>query len=375
MWIVDTQTGMSLLRALYDDVGGSRRRRGPVMKTLNRRPRIALLLSALIALGTVVAIAASDRPRALWRTLGQMQPTWLLAALAVELVAYAGYVVAYRSAILAPGRPRVSMMLTIRLVVAGFGPFVPMGGFAFDRLALRAVHHSRRRARVQVLGLGVVEYLLLAPAACVCALILLLQSGRASPWLTLPWVLAVPPGLLVGWWATEPRVRAYFVNSDGRIRRWIGDLLTAVEALRGIVLRPGALLGMAVYWAAEIACLGFALRCFAVELSVPALVVAFATGYAASRRSLPLGGAGITEALLTVSLIAVPVHAAHALFAVIAYRLMNFLVPMLPGLLARSSLESLLGGQARDDAEQARLIEQQLALPALPTKRAEPNPG
>ena len=345
------------------------------MKTLNRRPRIALLLSALIALGTVVVIAASDRPRALWRTLGQMQPIWLLAALAVELVAYAGYVVAYRSTILGPGRPRVSMMLTVRLVVAGFGPFVPMGGFAFDRLALRAVHHSRRRARVQVLGLGVVEYLLLAPAACVCALILLLQSGRASPWLTLPWILAVPPGLLAGWWATQPGVRAYLIQSDGRIRRWIGDLLTAVEALRGIVLRPGALLGMAVYWAAEIACLGFALRCFAVELSVPALVVAFATGYAASRRSLPLGGAGITEALLTVSLIAVHVHAAHALFAVIAYRLVNFLVPMLPGLLARSSLEPLLGGQARDDAEQARLLEERLALPARPAARTDPRPG
>jgi hypothetical protein len=57
------------------------------MNTLNQRPRIALLLSALIAGGTVVAIAASDRPRALWHTLWQMQPLWLLAALAAELLA------------------------------------------------------------------------------------------------------------------------------------------------------------------------------------------------------------------------------------------------------------------------------------------------
>ena len=70
---------------------------------------------------------------------------------------------------------------------------------------------------------------------------------------------------------------------------------------------------MAIYWAAEIACFGFALLCFGVEISIPALVVAYATGYAASRRSLPLGGAGITEALLTVALIAVGVNAADPL--------------------------------------------------------------
>jgi uncharacterized membrane protein YbhN (UPF0104 family) len=334
------------------------------MKTLNRRPRTALLLSALIAGGTVVAIAASDKPRALWHTLGQMQPVWLLAALAAELAAYVGYVVAYRSTMLAPGRPRLSLMLTVRLVVAGFGPFVPMGGFAFDRLALRAVHSSRRRARIQVLGLGVIEYLLLAPAACVCALILLLGSGRASPWLTLPWVFAVPPGFLLAWWATSPQILARFQRSDGRLRLWIGDLLAGVAVLRGVVLRPlerpGAVLGMAIYWAAEIACLGFALRCFAVEISIPALVVAYATGYAASRRSLPLGGAGITEALLTISLIAVHVPAAHALFAVIAYRLINFLAPMLPGLLAHSSLESLLDAKDSQDVERARRPDQRL---------------
>jgi uncharacterized membrane protein YbhN (UPF0104 family) len=349
------------------------------MRTLSRHPRIALLLSALIAVGTVVAIAASDRPAALWHTLGRMQPVWLLAALGVELVAYVGYVIAYRSTILDPEGPRLPLMLTVRLVVAGFGPFVPMGGFAFDRLALRAVHHSRRLARVQVLGLGVIEYLLLAPAACVCAFILLLEPGRASPWLTLPWILAVPPGLLLGWWATRPGILDYFQSSDGRFQRWVGDLLAGVEVLRSIVLRPlerpWALFGMAIYWAAEIACLGFALRCFGAEISIPALVVAYATGYAASRRSLPLGGAGITEALLTVSLIAVHVRAAHALFAVIAYRLVNFLAPMLPGLLAHSSLESLLGGQARDDAEEARLIDEGLAAPTRPAKRVEPRPG
>jgi len=325
------------------------------MKALNRRPRITMLLSALIAGGTAVAIAASDSPRALWRALEQMQPAWLLAALGFELVAYVGYVLAYRSTVLAPDRPRLSLLLTIRLVVAGFGPFVALGGFSFDRHALSAVHRSRRGARRQVLALGVVEYLLLAPAACVCALILLLESHSASLALTLPWVFAVPPGFALAWWATQPRIIHHFQRSDGRIGRWIGDLLAGAEVLRGVVLRPLerplALLGMGIYWAAEIACLAFALLCFGVELSVPALVVAYATGYAASRRSLPLGGAGITEVLLTLSLIAVHVHAPKALLSVVAYRLVNFLAPMLPGLLAHSSLEPMLEEHEREDVE------------------------
>ncbi len=202
--------------------------------------------------------------------------------------------------------------------------------------------------RRQVLALGVIEYALLAPAACVCALILLLESDRASLALTLPWVFGVPLGFVLAWWATHPRMLRHFQRSHNSAGRWVGDVLSSVEVLRKIVLspleRPWALLGMAVYWAAEIACLAFALFCFGVELSAPALVLAYATGYAASRRSLPLGGAGITEALLTLALIWVHVHAAHALLSVVAYRIVNFLAPMLPGLLVHSKLVPLLEG-------------------------------
>jgi uncharacterized membrane protein YbhN (UPF0104 family) len=320
------------------------------MKVLQRRPRVALTLSALIAAGTVIAIAASDKPRALLHTVEHPQPLWLLYALVAELVAYAGYVVAYRSTVSEPGGPRLSLMLTIRIVVAGFGPFVPLGGFAFDRRAIRSVGEDARSARVQVMGLGVIEYLLLAPAAWVCALILLLGTRRASLWLTLPWIVAVPPGFAFAWWVTRPQLLEPLRRASGRLRSWVADVLSGVEVMRTIVLhpleRPGAAIGMGVYWAAEIACFGFALRCFGIELGVPPLVVAYATGYAASRRSLPLGGAGITEALLTISLIAVHVNAAHALFGVIAYRLVNFIVPTLPGLLAHSSLAPLLDGES-----------------------------
>ena len=325
------------------------------MKALNRRPGIVLAISVLIAIGTVVAIALSDRPRALWRTVEHFQGSWALAAGLAELVAYAGYVLAYRETVLTrehAGRP--SLAQTVQLVVAGFGPSVASGGFAFDRRALRALNYTRRRARVQVLGLAVIEYLLLAPVACVCALILALGTRHASPLLTWPWIVGVPVGFLLGWWVTHPRILGYFKGSRGRVQSWIADLLGGVEILRSVARHPlehaAAIVGVAVYWTAEIVCLGFALRCFGVRISVPALILAYATGYAASRRSLPLGGAGTIEALLTVALIAVHVHAAPALIAVLGYRVVNFLIPMLLGLLAHYSLGPMLDARSRRGA-------------------------
>jgi len=110
---------------------------------------------------------------------------------------------------------------------------------------------------------------------------------------------------------------------------------------------------MGVYWAAEIACLGFSLRCFGVELSVPALVVAHATGYAASRRSLPLGGAGVTEAMLTLALVWVHVPAPSALAGVAAYRLVNFLAASLPALPAHASVRDMVTRPAREAGRRA----------------------
>ncbi|HEX3511378.1 MAG TPA: lysylphosphatidylglycerol synthase domain-containing protein [Solirubrobacteraceae bacterium] len=321
------------------------------MRRLTERPRLAVALSFLIAAGTALAIAISDGPGLVTDRLSDMDPKWLLAAFGVEFAAYTGYVLAYRATMLPRPHARMSMMLTVRLVLAGFGPFAPMGGFAFDRKALAAVHRSRREARRRVLALGVVEYLLLAPAAFACALILLFEPHGASLALTLPWIIGVPVGLGLAWWATEPRRIEAHSRSDARARRWLAEILRGAAIVRQIVRepreRPDALVGMAVYWAAEIACLAFALRCFHATLSVPALVIAYSTGYAASRRSLPLGGAGITEALLTISLIAVHVPSARALLAVVAYRLVNLIAPVPAGLVAHSSLSELTGVGAR----------------------------
>lgn len=91
-------------------------------------------------------------------------------------------------------------------------------------------------------------------------------------------------------------------------------------------------------------------------------MVAYATGYALTRRSMPLGGAGATEALITFALhwMGGPIPACVAV--VVVYRLFNFAVLTIPALVARSHVEPLLA--AADETRPRASI--QLARVARP---------
>ena len=92
--------------------------------------------------------------------------------------------------------------------------------------------------------------------------------------------------------------------------------------------------GVSLYWLGDIACLWAALKIYNAELSTPALILAYATGYVLTRRSLPAGGAGVVEVLMTFALVWVGVDLAPALLGVVTYRLFNFWLPVIPALAA-----------------------------------------
>ena len=65
-----------------------------------------------------------------------------------------------------------------------------------------------------------------------------------------------------------------------------------------------ALAGTALYWAGDVVALWACLRVFDTRASRSrALLLGYATGYALTRRTLPLGGAGVVEALLPFALV------------------------------------------------------------------------
>ena len=64
------------------------------------------------------------------------------------------------------------------------------------------------------------------------------------------------------------------------------------------------------------------------------MILAYATGYVATRRSLPAGGAGLVEVMMTFALVWVGMPLAPALLGVVTYRAFSFWLPVIPALAA-----------------------------------------
>src|SRR5438132_3341892 len=155
---------------------------------LERHPAQHLLLIALgavLALGALVGIAWDAGFHEVYELMSDVDGVWLPVALGFEVAAYVGYIVAYRELVRVEGGPSLGLGRAGAIVVAGFGVFVIRGGFVVDRHALEDAGIPERQARIRVLGLGALEYAVLAPATAVAAMIIVArgqthQIGRAS---------------------------------------------------------------------------------------------------------------------------------------------------------------------------------------------------
>ena len=138
---------------------------------------VAASALAVLAAAIVADVAGLERVA---HVSSRFEPRWLVICLGGEVLGYLGYVLALRNIARVDGGPRLSFGLTARTVVSGFGVYAAghaAGGFAVDYWALRRAGLRRDQAIARVAGLGVLEYAVLAPAALVCALLLLAGGG------------------------------------------------------------------------------------------------------------------------------------------------------------------------------------------------------
>jgi uncharacterized membrane protein YbhN (UPF0104 family) len=265
---------------------------------------------------------------------------WFPFALAGAFAAHIGYTVAYREVAHVGRGVRLGTLRAGAIVAAGFGMFIPRGGFAVDLEALQDLGVPPDEARVRVLGLGSLEYAVLSAGACVCAILLLLEHAHAQRAVTLSWTIGVPAGTVLAIIAV--RSRKWLCR--GRIGKVLRPALDAIAVVGMIVASPrrhgaAAFTGMAVYWAGEVFVLWVCLAAFTRHTpSVEAVVVGYATGYALTRRTLPLAGAGAVEALLPFALSWVGYGLAAAVLAVFAYRVFNLWLPLGPAAAALYAL-------------------------------------
>jgi hypothetical protein len=256
---------------------------------------------------------------------------WVPFAMVGAAAAQLGYVFAYREIAHVDRGARIGALRAGAVVAAGFGMFFPRGGFAVDLEALEDLGVPRAEARIRVLGLGSLEYAVLAAGACTCAVLMLFGHDDTARAVTLSWVIGVPVGTCLAILAVAHR--DWLCRGPGRIVRPFLDALYIVGLIVAAPRRHGvkALTGMALYWAGEIFVLWVCLAAFTRHLpSIPAVVVGYATGYALTRRTLPLAGAGAVELLLPIALYWVGFPLAAAVLAVFAYRVFNLWVPIVP---------------------------------------------
>jgi hypothetical protein len=200
---------------------------------------LLVLVGAGLALGAVIGIAWAAGFGRVLHELHHVDPIWLPVAFGMEVAAYFGYVVAYREIARVEGGPQLGLGRAGAIVAAGFGAFVIRGGFVVDRHALEDAGLDPRQARVRVLGLGALEYAILAPAAALAAVIILARgSTHPSLGFTLPWAIAVPLGFVAAFAALGLRHR---VGDEGGWRA----ALQHASARRSIGLGMSAVSGRA----------------------------------------------------------------------------------------------------------------------------------
>jgi uncharacterized protein (TIRG00374 family) len=311
----------------------------------------------LVATGATVAVSFLLAEHAGWTRIDHVVYSgdawaWLLGCLVAEVVAYVGYVLTIRDIARVDDGPDMDVSVSAKTVVAGFGVFAATrgsGGFAVDYWALRKEGASRRDAFCRVLALGYLEFVTLGVVALVASAALFLRlDGHASASATLPSLIVLPCFGLAMWVTSPKRARRLSRRrpGQGRMRRTVNDWIAGAQKARALLASPRehglGVLGMAVYWTADIACLWMALQVVGgPRMSASALVVAYSGGYVLSRRSLPAGGAGVVEAALTIALVGMGAPFAPALVAVLIYRLFNFWIPIVPALALMPTIRDL----------------------------------
>src|SRR5262249_50023246 len=161
----------------------------------------------------------------------------------------------------------------------------------------------------------------------------LLATGFGREGVPLSWAIGVPVGTVIA--LSLLRHRRELAQRHGwraRLARFLDGGAHTLSLVRDKRAGLLALVGMTAYWAGDIFVLWACLAVFwpQGQPSVAVIILGYASGYALTRRSLPLAGAGAVETMLPFALMWTGIALPAAVVCVFAYRLFNLWLPLLP---------------------------------------------
>lgn len=305
---------------------------------------LAVVVAALVVIGVGLLIARAAGFAEVRDAIEQADSTWLLVCFGAQVAALAGYAAVVREALRWDDGPDPGFGLGAHVMFASIGATRVFaaggaGAIAAAYWSFRRARFARREALVRVLGFNTLFYVLFGVGAWTAALLSTLDVWGAAPLaLTVPWLALIPFCFASALFVTQPgRVEGLTAPDGSLVHRGLAYAIAGAAWVREVLPhRAGrrSLLWSLLYWVGNVVCLWAALNSVGESLPLPELVLAFATGHAATILPLPLGGVGGVDAAMTYALTVVGVSLAPALVAVAVYRLFAFWVPTIPALVA-----------------------------------------
>ncbi len=333
---------------------------GEILGIERRKALIGIGLALGLSLAAVALLGQITSYGKLWQALREANKIWLPLTLAGELVAYLGYVIAYRSVAATDGGPVLRYRDAARVVGLGLGAYVigsEAGGLTVDYWAMRRAGAETHEAARRTLALNTLQAAGLAFLAVLGAIVVLAAGtpSHAAFVMAIIWAIVVPAATVGAAIVSDRRlapdllelpddeerphgldVGAWLAWLGRKIRKGFADAIGGVVFVRHVLRHPrrylGGVIGYPLFWIGDLFILWVALRAFGATTSPARLVVAEATAWAINFLPLPAGGSGVSEAAMAFTLNAVGVPLSQAVFAALVYRAVNFWLPVIPAL-------------------------------------------
>ena len=331
-----------------------------------KKALLSVVLGLVLVVAAVAGIGQITSFHEMLEALRDADNVWFPVCLGGEILAYVGFIAAYRDVARVDGGPCFPLWTATRVVAIGFGAYAlgtSAGSLGLDFWALHRAGQTAQLALRRVLALNTVEWMILGIYACLSAAVVAAGGASAPLAMVLAWLILVPACILVAAWVSSPRRSDRLTNlapEHVHLARdprswppwlWHGGRSIVSAAIGGVVIVRhmlartrtylGGVFGFAVFWAGDILTLYAALRAFGIHPALPALVVAYSTAYIVTMLPLPAGGSGGIEAGLAFSLHAIGIPLAQALVATLVYRFFTLWLPILPAALAATQIRKL----------------------------------
>jgi uncharacterized membrane protein YbhN (UPF0104 family) len=289
-----------------------------------------------------------------WSQVRAGEPGWLLAAVALEVLSFAGYVMLFR-AVFVRSRSRIDWSESYQITMAGLAATRLLaaggaGGVALTAWALKRSGMDGRTVARRMTAFLVILYGVYMAALVVGGLGLFtgIFPGSAPAAITLApaafGTLVIAAALLVS--RLRPVSAAPELDRGGlRHRaRWLA--LSVAAGVRGAIdllrSREPGLAGALAWWGFDIAVLWASFHAFGAPPPLAVIVMAYFVGTLANALPLP-GGVGGVDGGMIGAFLAFGVDPGIAVLAVLTYRAIAFWLPTLPGLIAYFQLRRTMG--------------------------------